>query len=357
MLPEATTVLDRLHRPDPPSPLAQNAPLAITTRDFARDPAARAWKSLGGATPASVALLREATRSKPAIHRLTFPAPGAPAVFAKRFHPAGLALERRIYETILPRLPLSVAPYRGSCEDEDGSAWMFVEDVGERCLSPADPEHRVLAARWLGLLHHSAADVVAAEPLPDAGPGRYVAHLREARSEIRRHSGNRGLTSADREVLGVVLAQCDLLEARWRQIERACEGFPITLVHADFQPKNVRIRMTHAGPVICPIDWETAGRGVPAADLARASSPGLVMQIDPMTYGATVRERWPDLDAAAIRRLSIMGHIFQSLAGTLWSCADLRFEDPLCLVRPVSSMRHYVAQISAALAAGAEWLA
>lgn len=333
------------------------APLATTTGDLAQDPAARAWGSLGGAAPASATLLREATRSKPAIHRLTFPAPAAPAVFAKRFHPAGLALERRIYEVILPRLPVTVAPYRGAWEDHDGSAWMFVEDVGEQCLSPADPQHRVLAARWLGLLHHSAADVVAAEPLPDAGPGRYIAHLREARDEIRRCSGNRGLTPADREVLGQVLAQGDLLESRWPQIERACEGFPITLVHADFQPKNVRIRMTDAGPVICPIDWETAGRGVPAADLARASSPGLVMQIDPTAYGATVRERWPDLDAAAIRRLSIMGHIFQSLAGILWSCADLRFEDPRCLVRPVSSMRRYITQISAALDAGADWLA
>jgi len=333
------------------------APLAVTTHDIAQDPAARAWGSLGGAPPASVALLREATRSKPAIHRLTFPAPETPAVFAKCFHPAGLALERRIYETILPRLPVTVAPYRGACEDDAGSAWMFVEDVGERCLSPRDPEHRVLAARWLGLLHRSAADVVAAAPLPDAGPGRYLAHLRAARDEIRRHFGNRGLTPEDRAVLSGVLAQGEALEARWPEIERACEGFPLTLVHADFQPKNLRIRMTDAGPVLCPIDWETAGRGVPAADLALASSRGLVMQIDPATYETTVRERWPHLDAAAIRRLSIMGHVFQSLAGILWACADLRFEDPLCLVRPVSQMRLYVAQISAALDAGADWLA
>ena len=333
------------------------APLAITTSDVAQNPAARAWGSLGGADPASVALIREATRSKPAIHRLTFSAPETPAVFAKCFHAAGLALERRIYETILPRLPLTVAPYRGACEDGAGSAWMFVEDVGERCLSPRDPEHRVLAARWLGLLHHSAAGVVADAPLPDAGPGRYLAHLRAARDEIRRHFGNRGLTPRDRAVLSGVLTLCDALEARWPQIERACERFPVTLVHADFQPKNVRIRMTDAGPVICPIDWETAGRGVPAADLAVASSPGLVMQIDSAAYETIVREGWPHLDAASIRRLSVLGHVFQSVAGILWACADLRFENPLCLVRPVSQMRLYVIQIHAALDAGANWLA
>lgn len=333
------------------------APLAITTSDLAQDPAARAWASLGGSSPASVSLMREATWSKPAIHRLSFSAPGTPAVFAKRSHPAGLALERRIYETILPRLPVTVARYRGACEDNEGSAWMFVEDVGERCLSPADPQHRVLAARWLGILHRSAAEVVAAEPLPDAGPGRYLAHLRAGREEIRRQSGNRGLTQADREVLSAVLAQGDALESRWPQIERACEGCPVTLVHADFQSKNVRIRMADDGPVLFPIDWETAGRGVPAADLARASSRGLVMQIDSLTYEATVRERWPHMDAGAIRRLSIMGHVFQSLAGIQWACADLRFEDPRCLIRPVSSMRRYLAQISAALDAGEEWLA
>ena len=332
-------------------------PLAIATNDLARDPAARAWASLGGETPASVALLRTATRSKPAIHRLTFAAPAAPAIFAKRSRPAGVAVERRIYETILPRLPVTVAPYRGACEDDDGSAWMFVEDVGEQCLSPANPEHRVLAARWLGLLHCSAAEVVAAEPLPDAGPSRYLAHLREGRGEIRRYFGNRALTPADREVLSAVLAQGEALESRWPQIERACEGYPVTLVHADFQPKNVRIRNTDAGPVICPIDWETAGRGVPAADLARTSSPGLVTQFDPEAYGTTLRDRWPHLDAVSIRRLSILGHVFQPLAGILWSCADLRFESADCLIRPVSSMRRYLARIALALDAGAEWLA
>ncbi|MGH7731397.1 MAG: phosphotransferase family protein [Candidatus Eiseniibacteriota bacterium] len=335
--------------------MARNA-LAITTTDLDRHPAARAWESLGGAVPASVALLREASRSKPAVHRLTFSAPGAPAVFAKRFHPAGLDLERRIYETILPRLPVTVAPYRGACVDDEGSAWMFLEDVGEACLSPRDPEHRALAGRWLGLLHRSAEKVVAAEILPDAGPGRYLAHLRQARAEIRQHAGNRGLTLEDRGVLNAVLAQGEALEARWSGIERACDGFPVTLVHADFQPKNVRIRTTETGPLICPIDWETAGRGVPAADLALASSRGLVMQIDPATYGATVREVWPHLDVASIRRLSILGHVFQSLAGIQWACADLRFETQLCLIRPLSQMRLYVAQIRAALEAGEEWL-
>jgi aminoglycoside phosphotransferase (APT) family kinase protein len=336
--------------------MTRNTPLAIGISDLAQNPAARAWASLGGASPAGVALLRKVSRSKPAIHRLTFTAPAAPAVFAKSFHPAGLALERRIYETILPRLPVTVARYRGACEDDDGLAWMFVEDVGDQCMSAADPQHQTLAARWLGLLHRSAVEIVAAETLPDAGPGRYLTHLQEARVEIRHHYGNRALAPADREVLSAVLAQGEALESRWAQIERACEGYPVTLVHADFQPKNVRIRNTDAGPVMCPIDWETAGRGVPAADLARSSSPGLVMHIDPGTYETTVRDRWPHLDTTSIRRLSILGHIFQPLAGIRWACADLRFESESCLVGPVSSMRRYFTRISEALDAAAEWL-
>lgn len=335
--------------------MPQHAPLATTTADLARDPAANAWASLGGPPPASVSLLREATWSKPALHRLNFAAPGTPAVYAKHGATAMLALERRIYETVLPRVPVSVARYRGACED-GGSTWMFVEDVGEACLSPADPRHRVLAARWLGLLHRSSEAVVADEPLPDAGPGRYLAHLQAARAEIRRHSGNRCLSPDDREVLGRVLAQADRLEASWPRIEGACASFPITLVHADFQSKNLRIRPGDDGPVLLPIDWETAGRGVPAADLARASSPGLVMLADPAAYGETVRERWPHLDADAIHRLSVLGHLFQPLAGILWSCADLRFEDPRCLVRPISSMRRYLTQIAMALGIGEGWM-
>jgi len=335
--------------------MARNA-LAVTTTDLDRHPAARAWVSLGGAVPDGVAVVREVSRSKPAVHRLSFSG-SEPAVFVKSFHADRLALERRIYETILPRLPVTAAPYCGTWEDGEGWAWMFVEDVGELCISPRDPEHRVLAARWMGLLHHSAAAVVADEPLPDAGPGRYVGHLRAGRDEIRQGLGNRCLTPDDREVLNAVLALGDLVESRWPPFERACEDYPITLVHADFQPKNVRIRMTDRGPSLSPIDWETAGRGVPAADLARANSPGLVMQFDPPAYEAAVREGWPQLDGASIRRLSIMGHVFQSLAGIYWSSADLRFEDPRCLIRPVSSMRRYITQISSALEAGAEWLA
>jgi hypothetical protein len=332
----------------------RNAPLAVTTQDLDSNPAARAWAAVGGSRPARIALLRKAHRSKPSVHRLSFDGAGLPAVFAKQFHAAGLSLERRIYESVLPRLPVTAARYRGAWEDDEGSSWLFVEDVGERCLSPGDPAHRVLAARWLGMLHRSAADVVADEPLPDAGPGRYLGLLAAAREAIRLHSGNRALTDDDRAVLHAVLERFDDLEGRWPRIERACEGYPVTLVHADFQPKNLRIAVTDDGPVLRPIDWETAGRGVPAADLALARGRTLVPLPDLATYGATVRERWPELDAAAIRRLSLVGHVLQALAGIKWSCADLRFESADCLLRPIGSMRHYLAQIAAALDAGAE---
>jgi hypothetical protein len=335
----------------------RSAPIAVTTSDLAGDPAARAWAALGEAPPASIALLRKVHRTKPSIHRLSFAGPGEPAVFAKQFHAAGLAVERRVYESILPRLPVTAARFRGAWDDDDGSVWLFVEDVGERCLSPGDPEHRALAARWLGLLHHTAAEVVADEPLPDAGPRRYLGHLVAGREAIRRHSGNRALTPADREILGAVLARLDDLETHWSRIEGACDGFPVTLVHADFQPKNLRIAITDAGPVLRPIDWETAGRGVPAADLAFGRGRGNLSQLDYPAYGTTVRERWPDLDAGSIRKLSIVGQLFQALAGIEWACADLRFESHDCLIRPVGSMRRYLVQISSALDAGAEWLA
>lgn len=336
--------------------MARVTPIATTTHDLDRDPAARAWASLGGRAPARVTLLRRASRSKPAIHRLAFDPPGSPAVYGKRFHAAGLAHERRIYETVLPRLPVPTARYLGACEDADGSAWMFVEDVGDACMSPVDPGHRALAARWLALLHRSAAERVADLPLPDAGPARYRAHLVAGRAEIRRRAGNRALTPADREVLAAVIGRTEALEALWPRIERACAAWPVTLVHADFQPKNVRLRQTADGPVVCPIDWEMAGRGVPAADLALASSPSLAMHVDPAAYEAGMRERWPALDAAAVHRLSVVGHLFQALAGIDWASADLVFESAPSLIRPVSSMRRYLARIAEALAAAEDWL-
>jgi len=301
-----------------------------------------------------VEMLREASRSKPALYRLIFEEPGRAPVYAKRSLTSDLALERTVYEDILPHLPLTVPRYFGSCRQSDGSTWLFVEDVGDCRLSDQTPEHRRLAAHWLGQLHRSAADDPRAARLPDVGPGRYLGSLRAGREGVRRNLGNRALTTADRTVLAGLLEQLDAVESLWPVIERACEGLPVTLVHGDFRPKNVRIRDAHQGTALYALDWEMAGWGVPAADLASAFGPGMTVPIDPEAYLETVRGRWPELDEGALRRLSILGRIFQALAGAEWASASLIFESDRHLIRPVGSMRVYRNHLGEALRAGAE---
>ncbi len=336
--------------------MIRTPPIAIVTANLVDHPAARAWNAVGGATLATIAFLRKPTPSKPALYRLSLADPAQPAVFAKRSDAADLAVERHVYEAILPRLPVTSPRFHGACEDPDGDAWLFVEDAGNQFLSPGDPRHRVAAARWLGLLHRSAAGQVAPGTLPSAGPERYLASLRSARERIGRNMGNRALSAEDRAVLRAIVQQGETLEAHWPRLERACAGLPVTLVHADFQPKNLLVRVTEDGPSLLPIDWEKAGWGIPAADLALAKGRGLTTLIDPHTYEETVRECWPDLDGTAVRRLSVLGHVFQALAGIAWASGDLRFEWTAALIRPVSSMRIYWAKIAAAIEAGAEWL-
>ena len=336
--------------------MVPKAPPAPASLEGPPPSADRAWRSLGGSPPATIEVLRESSRSKPALYRLIFDEPGRPAVYAKRSATSDLALERTVYQDILPHLPLTVPRCFGSCRESDGATWLFVEDVGDRRPSSEAPEERRVAARWLGLLHRSAADDPRAARLPDAGPGRYLASLRAGREGVRRNLGNRALTDADREILNGLLEQLDAVESRWPAIEQACQGLPVTLVHGDFRPKNVRIRDAHAGAALYVLDWEMAGWGIPAADLASAIGPAMTVAIDPETYLNAMRERWPDLDGRALQRLAILGRIFQALASADWGSSSLIFESVRHLLRPVGAMRHYRAHLVEGLRAGAEHL-
>jgi thioester reductase-like protein len=48
----------------------------------------------------------------------------------------------------------------------------------------------------------------------------------------------------------------------------ALEELPRTLIHNDFNPRNICLRNTSSGPVLCAYDWELARVGAPQRDLA-----------------------------------------------------------------------------------------
>jgi len=294
--------------------------------------------------------------TKPAIYRLGFGGSEPSSVYVKWFLGQCPDVELTVYEEILPRLPVTAARYHGCVRTGETSTWLFVEDVGSQRLSPSDPAQRALAARWLGTLHTRALKVAPAASLPEAGPPRYLAHLREARQAICKCLQKTILTADDRCVLNGVLAQLDDLESRWPSIERECDVLPRTLTHGDFRPKNVRVRSQGAGLVINPIDWETAGWGVPAADLAPGRGRGLESQVDLEVYASMVCGAWPDLDSTVIGRMVVVGSIFRTLAGIDWACASLEFDLPEFLSEPIAAMSSYRERLGMFFEAGAEWL-
>jgi hypothetical protein len=281
-------------------------------------PAVKAWSSLQPArvAPESIHVLRQGRHTGLDVYRLTGVGPGGSTVIAKRCPTA--SIERTVYEEVIPHLPVTVPRYYGSREADAGSCWLFLEDVGGERYSELDEEHRALASRWLGLMHTSAAGVAAAARLPDGGPGRYLAYLRSTRETIVRNLANRYITAGDRPVREAIVAQLGALESRWSRVEASCEGVPSTLIHGDFRPKNAHIRRDHAGIRLFPLDWETAGWGVPAADLTR---------VDIAAYRSVVRERWPAVTMPVLRRLARAGRVFQLLAAMGWDSPGLARDD------------------------------
>src|SRR5262249_12724962 len=113
-------------------------------------------------------------------------------------------------------------------------------------------------------------------------------------------------------VLRSIVLRCDALEARWGQVEKWCDEMPRAFVHGDFKVNNLRVRSSLGGTVLLPFDWETAGWGVPAADLGCSANPDIA------TYQSVVRDRWPGLAVQALERLVHLGKVFRNLAAIDW---------------------------------------
>ena len=302
----------------------KHARLEILGTDLLTHPAVKAWAELrpGQVVPGRISILKETEKS--AVYRLEGVGPADSAVIAKRCPQTTGVVERIIYEEVLRFLPLPTLRFFGFVEEGDSHfCWLFVEDAGGEEYSPELNEHRRLAGRWLGLFHTSAARLAAAVQLPARGSGHYLEHLYSARDTLREILSHPGLVTEELNVLKSLLSHCDLLKSHWSQIERFCAGMPQTLVHGDFGAKNVRVRTRPNGIDFLPFDWETAGWGVPAADLSRLTrwvSPDLT------AYWSVVEPAWGHLAAGDIQQLARFGSLFRLLAALDWAITSLAVE-------------------------------
>jgi len=289
-------------------------------------------------------------KRKSNVYRLEGVGHAGSAVIAKRCRTGVAQVERTVYEDILAGLTIPSLRYYGFVDAPDSaSAWLFMEEASGPDYSNLLPEHRARAGRWLGSLHAAAAGATAAGRLPDGGPGRYLERVRTLRETFRRHLDNPVLLPEDVAFLERRLARLDDLAARWHLVEDVCHGMPPTLVHGDFNGRNIRLRSVGEEPTITVFDWEDAGWGVPAVDLAQqltVPSGQLSANPDIPSYWSAGRERWPDLSGEACWRLAYCGTVFRTLSAMSWIADDLANDWAHACLR---DMRLYAAELDGAL--------
>ncbi len=306
----------------------------VLTDNLSNHPAVMAWNQLRDerSRPAAVHVLKERRKGKkrkPAVYRLDGVGPSGDGVIAKRSWRASAAIERTIYEQVLPNVPLPSLDYYGSSDEQQGEySWIFLQDAGEQAFLPHDEQHRAAAANWLGIVHVSTQRMAAVPNLPNRGLCHYQEHLGTACKLLVRFLDNATCAADETKALNNILTHCEHLELHWSRLQMLCETMPMTLVHGDFVAKNIRLGMNDNGLIILPFDWEMSGWGTLAVDLAQ-SSLGLARfsaRPDLTTYWTVVREYWPSFQAQNLERLALVGTVLRLLKAIYWAALGLSHE-------------------------------
>jgi Ser/Thr protein kinase RdoA (MazF antagonist) len=331
--------------------MSKTQPNEIVTESLHEHPAVKAWCELQHAwiEPGCLEVLK--LKHKVATYRLNGIGPQHTALIAKRCRTATAKIERMIYNEILPRVPVPALHCYGFLEEPGGEfCWLFLEEADGEMYSPARAEHRTLAGHWLGMLHRAPLSARITARLPDRGPAHYLQRLRGVRAKVGEHVDHAGLNADDRRLLRSVVAHCDALESCWNEIEECCTAMPRTLVHADLVIKNLRVRNGTAGSELLIFDWELAGWGVPATDLAqfvgRTASPDLAV------YRSVLRQDFGDLDERDIQRLADCGRLLRLVDELYWATTFIAGNASRFLIRPISHFRLIEPQLAIALSDG-----
>jgi hypothetical protein len=199
---------------------------------------------------------------------------------------------------------------------------MFLEDAGALRCTREDPAHRVLASSWLGALHRSGVNLARDARVPTRGPEWFLASLLESRESILAGLSNPAVASVDHRRLRGLAEQCERVAARWGRVEDACAAMPTTLVHGDFQPKNVYLRQDEDGLTLLPIDWEYVSWSVPGLDLGTFLRKGYT-EAELTAYSAA--SGW---DAAPLHEWISTGCALRAVFAVQWASKDLALPFP-----------------------------
>lgn len=318
-------------------------------------PAVEAWRRMcpGAPLPSSIEALKTRRghigRHKSYIYRLHGAGDEGGSIVAKLCRNGTAALEISVYRDLLPSLGVATLRLFGTLEEKRHEmTWLFTEDAGEERFSPNDEVHLRLASAWLGEVHAGATSLQELDRLPSHGSERYLEHLSSARSQLEAAVENGSWSSEHAALLNRLLPQLAQLDADWPEIEGLSMERELspTLVHGDLVSKNVRVRPAGSGTALLALDWETAGRGLPAPDLAEVPIHGSSDCLD--SYLARVRSVWPELTAESVRRLACVGRVFRLVASIDWAAYSLswRLDYP---ARPMGYLQKYTERLDDAL--------
>ena len=326
------------------------AAMEILPADLAEHRAVKAWRQVCPELfePERIEVLK--LKKKSAVYRLTGEGAERSTVIAKRCPAATASLERMIYEEFLPRLPVPVLRCFGFLPDAGGEfCWLFIEDAGTHRYSTANDEHRALAARWLGTVHGAPLSAELRAALPDRGPRHYLQLLRASTARLRECFDNPELPAAHVESLRSIVAQCEVIQAHWSEVEKFWEGLPSRLVHGDFVIKNLRLCSGANGLALLVYDFEMAGWGVPATDLAQFL--GKCVSPDLEVYHAALASGGAQLDERDLQRLADYGNVLRLVDKIFWETVTMQGDTYEFLLKPLVVLRMYEPQLAAALRA------
>ncbi len=298
----------------------------LLAADCAEHPAVTAWSEFSGCAIAPERIDVLWTKHKSTTYRIFGGGPWGASMIAQYSLASKATIERTVYEQILPGLPLTAPRFYGLKPEIGEHAWMFLEDIGDRRYEENDPQHRILAGRWVGLLHAAGSALPAARSLPETGPQRYLGFLQTCHRMITTNLDNPVLLADDVDLLRQIAADLKRLERAWAEIEQACADMPATVAHGDFRPKNACLRERHDGLQLFPIDWETAGWGIPAADLTR---------IDLAAYLSVAQTWWRRARLEDVERVAAVGAIFRYISSIFWLVPELATTG----YKPISALR------------------
>ncbi len=174
------------------------------------------------------------------------------------------AREIEVYRHVLSGAALGTAHLYGAIVDPDRQRhWLFIEKApGAELYQNGDLDVWCLAARWLAGLHNDAGVRRAAES-PEVAP-----RLVRYDAAFFRYWIGRAVEFTAQRRGAEAAAPLRVLSRRYDDVAQFLASLPAAFVHGEFYASNVLVDMAQQPARICTVDWELAGIGPGAIDLA-----------------------------------------------------------------------------------------